>query len=88
MVQFGSNAHARKSRRLVQKMYAIVNEEIMDHSLQNKECEGMGTTLVAAICTELFATVVYIGDSRCYVSNDNGFSQLTEDHSLVNELIN
>ncbi len=34
----------------------------------------MGTTLVAAICTELFATVVNIGDSRCYVSNDNGFS--------------
>lgn len=66
---------------------AIVNKEIMDHSLQNKECEGMGTTLVAAICTELFATVVNIGDSRCYVSNDNGFSQLTEDHSLVNELI-
>ncbi|MBS4217798.1 Stp1/IreP family PP2C-type Ser/Thr phosphatase [Bacillus sp. FJAT-49711] len=66
---------------------AIVNKEIYDHSRENKECEGMGTTLVAAICTATFATIVNIGDSRCYLLNENGFKQLTEDHSLVNELI-
>ncbi|HZG74121.1 MAG TPA: SpoIIE family protein phosphatase, partial [Chondromyces sp.] len=28
-----------------------------------------------------------IGDSRCYIYNESGFQQLTEDHSLVNELV-
>ncbi|MEK3887023.1 Stp1/IreP family PP2C-type Ser/Thr phosphatase [Bacillus sp. FSL K6-3431] len=64
-----------------------VNEKIFKHAQENKECEGMGTTIVAAICTELFATIVNIGDSRCYILNETGFKQLTEDHSLINELI-
>ncbi|MBS4193936.1 Stp1/IreP family PP2C-type Ser/Thr phosphatase [Lederbergia citri] len=66
---------------------ALVNKEIFNHSEQNQEYYGMGTTLVAAICTSTFATIVNIGDSRCYLLNDSGFNQLTEDHTLVNELI-
>ncbi|MGD6965001.1 Stp1/IreP family PP2C-type Ser/Thr phosphatase [Rossellomorea vietnamensis] len=64
-----------------------INREVYEHSQSNVECEGMGTTVVAAICTENFATVVNIGDSRGYILNESGFSQLTEDHSLVNELV-
>jgi PPM family protein phosphatase len=64
-----------------------INREVYEHSQSNMECEGMGTTVVAAICTENFATVVNIGDSRGYILNESGFSQLTEDHSLVNELV-
>lgn len=64
-----------------------VNKQLFQHSLNHSECEGMGTTIVAAICTDLFATVVNIGDSRCYLMNESGFKQLTEDHSLVNELV-
>lgn len=66
---------------------AIVNKKIYKHAQEHQECEGMGTTLVAAICTNIFATIVNIGDSRCYLLNDIGFNQLTEDHSLVNELV-
>lgn len=66
---------------------ALINDEIYAHSKSHKECEGMGTTIVAAICTESFATVAHIGDSRCYILNERGFHQLTEDHSLVNELV-
>lgn len=64
-----------------------INKDIYNHSKSNSELDGMGTTLVAAICTNLFATIVNIGDSRCYILNEDGFKQLTEDHSLVNELI-
>ncbi|UII57369.1 Stp1/IreP family PP2C-type Ser/Thr phosphatase [Cytobacillus spongiae] len=64
-----------------------VNQEIFKHSKEHAECEGMGTTIVAVISTGLFATVANIGDSRCYLLNDDGFKQLTEDHSLVNELV-
>ncbi|AZB42891.1 Stp1/IreP family PP2C-type Ser/Thr phosphatase [Bacillus sp. FJAT-42376] len=64
-----------------------VNLLLFDHARKNPECSGMGTTFVGAICTRTFATVGHIGDSRCYLLNANGFNQITEDHSLVNELV-
>ncbi|MCJ7839595.1 Stp1/IreP family PP2C-type Ser/Thr phosphatase [Lederbergia sp. NSJ-179] len=64
-----------------------VNKKIFDHAQTHPECEGMGTTLVAALWLGGFATIVNIGDSRCYLLNEDGFKQVTEDHSLVNELV-
>jgi len=64
-----------------------VNKSIYEHSLHNKECEGMGTTIVLAICLHEFLTVAHVGDSRGYLLNNNSFKQITEDHSLVNELV-
>ncbi|CAM3743312.1 Stp1/IreP family PP2C-type Ser/Thr phosphatase [Mesobacillus thioparans] len=78
---------AEQAEQWLQQSVSQVNQEIYQHSLNHTECEGMGTTIVAAICTNLFATVVNIGDSRCYLQNETGFKQLTEDHSLVNELV-
>ena len=64
-----------------------INEILYEHSSNNEECQGMGTTIVGAICTDKFLTIVNIGDSRCYLYNESGFKQITEDHSLVNELV-
>ncbi len=64
-----------------------VNEALFKHAEENSECQGMGTTIVASICTEKFATIANIGDSRCYLFNESGFKQVTVDHSLVNELV-
>lgn len=64
-----------------------VNRILFEHAESHSECQGMGTTLVAALCTERFSTIANIGDSRCYIYNESGFKQLTEDHSLVNELV-
>lgn len=64
-----------------------VNDLLFEHAKNNPDCDGMGTTIVTAICTEYFATVANIGDSRCYLLNESGFNQVTEDHSLVNELV-
>lgn len=63
------------------------NLVLFEHAEAVAECEGMGTTIVAAICTDRFASIVNVGDSRCYILNENGFQQLTNDHSLVNELV-
>ncbi|GAA0495266.1 protein-serine/threonine phosphatase PrpC [Salinibacillus aidingensis] len=64
-----------------------INQIILQYAIDHEECKGMGTTIVAAVCTDEFITIAHIGDSRCYLSNSNGFSQVTEDHSLVNELV-
>ncbi|MDR7076335.1 protein phosphatase [Neobacillus niacini] len=64
-----------------------VNSMLFNHAMNHLECEGMGTTIVAAISTNRFVTIANIGDSRCYLLNETGFNQVTEDHSLVNELV-
>lgn len=64
-----------------------VNHEIYHLASQKEEYAGMGTTIVVAINCGDFFTVAHIGDSRCYLQNSNGFKQITEDHSLVNELV-
>lgn len=64
-----------------------VNKQLLLYAENHEECKGMGTTFVGALCTSSFCTVAHVGDSRCYILNESGFSQLTEDHSLVNELV-
>ena len=64
----------------------IANDKIYSAAKANAEFEGMGTTMVA--CT-LFGETMYvanIGDSRLYLLRD-GISQITDDHSLVEELV-
>jgi protein phosphatase len=69
------------------KIISEINHSIYSHGLQKEEFQGMGTTAVTAICTEEFVTIAHIGDSRCYMLSGTRFNQVTEDHSLVNELV-
>ncbi|MBO1624911.1 Stp1/IreP family PP2C-type Ser/Thr phosphatase [Bacillus arachidis] len=65
----------------------MINERVYEYSKQHVECNGMGTTVIVAICTAGFVTIGHIGDSRCYMLSDGEISLITEDHSLVNELV-
>lgn len=69
------------------KTLQTINTAIYEEAQKNDEYTGMGTTIVATISTEEFVTVAHIGDSRCYLYNEDGFKQITEDHSLVSELV-
>lgn len=63
------------------------NKKIYELSLEKKDYQGMGTTVVVAVIIKDFVTIGHVGDSRCYIINEAGFRQITEDHSLVNELV-
>ncbi|MFD1336060.1 Stp1/IreP family PP2C-type Ser/Thr phosphatase [Oceanobacillus iheyensis] len=63
------------------------NQHIFKKSQEDKRCEGMGTTVVIAVALEEYVTIAHVGDSRCYLLNEDGFQQVTEDHSFVNELV-
>ncbi len=63
------------------------NETILAFSKEKPEYSGMGTTLVAAICTNEFITIGHVGDSRAYLFGDRVLDLKTSDHSLVNELV-
>lgn len=68
------------------------NRAVWDQARANRGMLGMGTTLVAlAVVEENGAAtgmaIAHIGDSRVYMYRDGGLTQLTVDHSLVQELI-
>ncbi|EZH67198.1 hypothetical protein DH09_04485 [Bacillaceae bacterium JMAK1] len=62
------------------------NERIYEQSLTNTEMRGMGTTIVCALITKSEVISAHVGDSRLYVMKENHISQVTHDHTLVNEL--
>ncbi len=65
----------------------LTNKKIYDFSKNNPSVQGMGTTIVGLIIKGKKAFVLNIGDSRCYLIKKDKIEQLTEDHSLVNELV-
>ncbi len=60
------------------------NKAVLEYSKKNPECEGMGTTLVAAILIDRNLYVANVGDSRLYIINNNkkDIRQVTVDHSM------
>ena len=67
--------------------YKQVNEVVYDASRANPDYSGMGTTMVTVICGDGQAMIGNVGDSRAYFLDENGMRQITEDHSLVGELM-
>ena len=63
------------------------NETIYQKGQSKPEYLGMGTTIVSAALLEQSFVLANIGDSRAYLIRNGLLLQLTEDHSLVNELV-
>lgn len=63
----------------------LANERIRRTTLENLECRGMGTTIVAAILSDNLCTIAHVGDSRAYLFRNEKLLALTSDHSWVNE---
>jgi PPM family protein phosphatase len=65
----------------------LANQRILDTISQKKDLEGMGTTLVGAMVNGQRAFVGHVGDSRAYLIRDGAITQITSDHSWVNEQV-
>lgn len=76
-----------QTKNWLQAQITSENQDIRDRSAQFDDLKGMGTTVVLAVISHETVLVGNIGDSRAYLLRDNVFSQVTEDHSLVNELV-
>ncbi|MBJ6363308.1 Stp1/IreP family PP2C-type Ser/Thr phosphatase [Paenibacillus sp. GCM10012307] len=62
------------------------NAVVYDMAAQNEQYHNMGTTVVAAVADKQRAVIAHIGDSRAYKIKNRDITQLTNDHTLVNEL--
>jgi PPM family protein phosphatase len=63
------------------------NEQIYQFSSEREQYKGMGTTVITALASTSEMIIAHIGDSRAYKLSKDSLIQLTEDHSLVNELV-
>jgi serine/threonine protein phosphatase PrpC len=63
------------------------NSRIHELSHSNAEQAGMGTTLTAVYVGEEEVAIAHVGDSRAYCLRDGQLQRLTDDHSLVDELM-
>ena len=72
--------------RLVGRIQAA-NRRIFQLSQTEHEHAGMGTTLTAVYVDDATLAVAHVGDSRAYIFRDATLGRLTQDHSLVEELV-
>jgi protein phosphatase len=63
------------------------NQKIWEQSRSRHEQAGMGTTLTAAFLDDSELAIAHVGDSRAYLFRDGSLKRLTQDHSLVDELV-
>lgn len=69
--------------------YALqeANEQILLASLSNQHLQGMGTTAIVAVEKNGTLYLGHVGDSRTYLIRNQKISQITEDHSVVQQLV-
>lgn len=63
------------------------NEQVLETASANPQLQGMGTTLTMVALYKDYGVIAHVGDSRAYLYRQGKLSQLTEDHTLVGELL-
>lgn len=76
-----------RSSVILRDAIARANKIIYQTARTQPQCEGMGTTVVAALFYDNRISIAHVGDSRLYRLRSNKFEQVTADHSLLQELV-
>jgi len=72
---------------IVEQAVELANNTILNTSLNEPQFMGMGTTLVMTLCYRDTLVVAHVGDSRAYRFRQYELTQITRDHSVVQEQI-
>ena len=72
---------------LLIRAVALANKEIFNMAQTQKELSCMGTTIVAVAIKDNLLHVAHVGDSRAYIVKNNSIEQITNDHSMVQEML-
>jgi len=63
------------------------NRRVYQRASEDDSASGMGTTMTVALAEDGRVVIGHVGDSRAYLVRDGALEQLTDDHSLVAELV-
>ena len=86
-VLVSGDASLLNPRDLMQEAVTTANTEVYTNGRRLSHMEGMGTTMLSAYFRNNRITIGHIGDSRCYRFSKGELVQLTEDHTLANDLL-
>jgi serine/threonine protein phosphatase PrpC len=78
---------AHRSGESLMRAFQVANQVLHTCAQSDPTKAGMGTTLVAAVILGRRVYVANVGDSRAYLINQQGITQITEDHSWVEEQV-
>ena len=79
--------HPAPGSEAIREAVEKANNEIFSRGSSDPSLVGMGTTLVALVFVDTSLYVVSVGDSRAYLLRSGLMTQVTEDHTLVMELL-
>jgi PPM family protein phosphatase len=71
----------------VDELIQQANRRVYERQSQDASASGMGTTMTVALVENGRVVIGHVGDSRAYLLRGRSLEQLTEDHSLVAELV-
>jgi PPM family protein phosphatase len=71
----------------VEELIQQANRRVYERQTQDAAVSGMGTTMTVALVEDGRVAIGHVGDSRAYLIRGSSLEQLTEDHSLVAELV-
>ena len=86
-LQESSGSNGDDPRRRVDALIQEANRRVYERQAQDAAASGMGTTITVALVEGDVVWIGHVGDSRAYVIRSGELEQLTEDHSLVAELV-
>ncbi len=72
--------------QILEQAFRNANNEVYNMSINNHNMSGMGTTLTLVLLRDEKLYFCHVGDSRVYILKNNNFTQITTDHTLVEEL--
>lgn len=84
--EYRNDAHADPAAAL-RSAITLANENVHRESMARPDRGGMGTTCTAAVVRGDELYLGHVGDSRAYLVEGGGIRQLTQDHSLVAQLV-
>lgn len=87
MVEVISKEKAKEPVAALKGAMTVANHELFTEAGSDAGKAGMGTTVVAATVVGNRMYVANVGDSRLYIINHEAITQITRDHSLVEEMV-
>ncbi|HEY5516818.1 MAG TPA: Stp1/IreP family PP2C-type Ser/Thr phosphatase [Coriobacteriia bacterium] len=82
-----ANAPRSIDSKALARAVRAANRAVIDSAEKTRTRSGMGTTLTAAMVDGTHIAIAHVGDSRAYLLHDGRLTRITDDHSMVADLV-